>query len=261
MPFLKQGEFQGQAAMIVGAGGVIGSAVARRLGEAGANVCLADLVPPKRIAEEINRRGFGEAVARVIDVRSGESVRSCFDSFIKETGRLDIMVHVAGVTSFGSFESLTEEIWDHVQSINLRGVFLCNQAAIKPMKAGGYGRIINIGSVLAKNGGNSRPWINPQEQTGSANAAYGAAKAGVHAMTLYLAKELASSNITVNAVAPGPIQTPMTTALPTELIRNIPVGRLGSPDEIAEAVAFLCSPHSSFITGEILDVNGGLWVD
>src|SRR5690606_21241048 len=130
------------------------------------------------------------------------SVRSCFEPF---TGKgLDILVTVAGVTSAGSYADITPEEWDRVQAVNLRGVFLCTQAAIAPMKAGGYGRIVNIGSILAKNGGNPTPWLDPSEQKGGANAAYGAAKAGVHALTMYLARELAASNITVNAVAPGP---------------------------------------------------------
>ena len=129
------------------------------------------------------------------------------------------------------------------------------------MKANGGGRIVNIGSVLAKNGGNPRPWLDPGEQVRAGNAAYGAAKAGVHALTLYLAKELARWNITANAVAPGPIQSGMTATFPKPLADQIPMGRLGLPDEVAAAVAFLCSADAGFITGEIIDVNGGLWVD
>ncbi|HQN55522.1 MAG TPA: SDR family oxidoreductase, partial [Novosphingobium sp.] len=128
-------------------------------------------------------------------------------------------------------------------------------------RAQGAGRIVNIGSVLAKNGGNPRPWIDASEQERAGNAAYGAAKAGVHAMTLYLAKELAAHGITVNAVAPGPIASAMTTSFPEALIRQIPVGRMGKGDEVATAVAWLCTPEAAFVTGEIMDVNGGLWMD
>lgn len=255
------GEFTGQTAMVVGAGGVIGAAIARRLCAEGADVCLADLSAPEALAETINAEGNGRARALVIDVQHSQSVRTCFETFVTEAGRLDMLVSVAGITSTGSFEDITEETWDRVHAVNLKGVFLCNQAAIAPMKATGSGRIVNIGSILAKNGGNPRPWLDAKEQAGAANAAYGAAKAGVHAMTLYLAKELARFNITVNAVAPGPVRSPMTTALPEALIRQIPTGRLGEADEVAHAVAFLCSAKSGFITGEILDVNGGLWVD
>ncbi|MCX7864307.1 MAG: SDR family oxidoreductase, partial [Novosphingobium sp.] len=112
-----------------------------------------------------------------------------------------------------------------------------------------------------KNGGNPRPWIDASEQQSAGNAAYGAAKAGVHALTLYLAKELAACGITVNAVAPGPIASPMTSTLPQALIRQIPLGRMGQASEVAAAVAWLCSEEAAFVTGEILDINGGLWMD
>ncbi len=128
------------------------------------------------------------------------------------------------------------------------------------MRAQHYGRIINIGSVLAKNGGNPRPWLDRSEQARSGNVAYGASKAGVHAVTLFLAKELAADGITVNAVAPRPIAVPMREQRPLHrsVIDQIPVGRMGRPDEVAEAVLFLASDTSSFITAEILDVNGGI---
>lgn len=129
------------------------------------------------------------------------------------------------------------------------------------MKGSGFSRIVNIGSVLAKNGGNPRPWLDPEEQAGAGNAAYGAAKAGVHALTLYLAKELAVHDVTVNAVAPGPIPSPMTASFPEALLRQIPAGRLGRADEVASMVAWLCTRENAFVTGEIIDVNGGLCTD
>jgi NAD(P)-dependent dehydrogenase (short-subunit alcohol dehydrogenase family) len=163
-------------------------------------------------------------------------------------GQVDILVTVAGVVSTGNAETLEVSEWDRVIDINLKGVFLSCQAVIPAMRAARYGRIVNIGSLLAKNGGNPRPWIDRKEQERAGNIAYGAAKAGVHAITLYLAKELSADNITVNCVAPGPIASAMTTNLPDTFKTLLPVGRLGRPEEVADAVAYLageqaaCSP-------------------
>jgi 3-oxoacyl-[acyl-carrier protein] reductase len=165
------------------------------------------------------------------------------------------------VVSQGNAETLAEAEWDRVMAVNLKGVFLCCQAVIPAMRAARYGRIVNIGSLLAKNGGNPRPWIDRKEQERAGNVAYGAAKAGVHAITFYLAKELASDNITVNCVAPGPIASAMTTNLPDTIRTLLPVGRLGRADEVADAVAYLAGEQAAFTTGEVLDVNGGAWID
>jgi len=168
---------------------------------------------------------------------------------------------VAGIVSAGSAQALAEAEWDRVIDINLKGTFLCCQAVMPVMKQQQHGRIINFGSVLGKNGGNPRPWIDPKEQERAGNVAYGVSKAGVHIMTSYLARELAASGVTVNAVAPGPIASAMTTSFPQVLRDLIPVGRMGRAAEVASAVLFLASPESAFITGEVLDVNGGLWSD
>jgi 3-oxoacyl-[acyl-carrier protein] reductase len=176
-------------------------------------------------------------------------------------GRDDVLVTAAGVVSTGNAETLTEAQWDRVIAVNLKGVFLSCQAVIPAMRAARYGRIVNIGSILAKNGGNPRPWLDRTEQDRAGNVAYGAAKAGVHAMTMYLAKELAADNITVNCVAPGPIVSAMTTNLPETFKAMLPVGRLGRAEEVADAVTYLAGEQASFTTGEILDVNGGAWTD
>ena len=203
----------------------------------------------------------GDCRAYAADLADAEQVRAAVAQTLADFGRIDCLVTAAGVTSLGSFESISVEEWDRVHAINLRGVFLANQAMIAPMRQQQFGRIVNIGSVLAKNGGNLRPWIDPGEQQRAGNAAYGAAKAGVHALTLYLTKELAVHGVTVNAVAPGPIASPMTTGFPEALVRQIPAGRLGQPVEVARALAWLCSRQAAFVTGEIIDVNGGLWMD
>lgn len=232
----------GRRALVIGGAGVIGEAVAVRLAGDGFDVVTADL----------------SGADREVDVTSEMEMRDLLGAF--ET--LDCLVNAFGVTSAGSFETITLQEWDRVQTINLRGVFLACREAIRPIKkAAAGGRIVNIGSVVAKNGGNARPWLDPSEARVAANASYGAAKAGTHALTLYLARELAASGITVNAVAPGPISGPMTKNFPEALVRQIPAGRLGTPDEVASTVGWLCSPGAAFVTGEIIDVNGGLWGD
>lgn len=242
----------GQVALITGGGGMIGAAIAQRMAHGGANVVVIDRT------ETPSPHLFRSYRA---DLTQPEAVREVVDTLVADLGRIDCLVNAAGVTSLGPFEDISIEEWDRVHAINLRSLFLACQAVIKPMKAQGFGRIVNIGSVLAKNGGNPRPWLDPQEQLRAGNAAYGAAKAGVHALTFYLAKELASSGITVNAVAPGPIASAMTTHFPEALVRQIPIGRLGQGSEVAGMVAWLCARESGFVTGEIIDVNGGLWMD
>jgi 3-oxoacyl-[acyl-carrier protein] reductase len=252
--------FHDRVAIITGAAGGIGSGAARVLARDGADLCLADCRSPDQLAAELRQHGR-RVITLPLEMRDVRSIRATVERTVELLGRVDILVNVAGVTSQGPAEGLSEGEWDRVLAINLKGVFFSCQAVIGPMRRQRYGRIINIGSILGKNGGNPRPWIDRSEQSGAANVAYGAAKAGVHAITWYLAKELAADGITVNAVAPGPIASAMTANFPDSLRALIPLGRLGRPEEVAEAVAYLASDAAGFVTGEILDLNGGMWCD
>jgi len=248
--------YAGKVAVVTGGSGGIGQAVAAALAAHGARVVAADLSGPEQL--DVERQGVQPLR---LDVTQRDDVERAMTETVAALGRMDILVNVAGVVSMGSAEHLPEVEWDRVVDVNLKGTFLCCQAAIAPMRRQGGGRIINLGSVVGKNGGNPRPWIDPAEQARASNVAYGVSKAGVHVMTSFLAKELAASGITVNAVAPGPIASAMTTHFPQSLKSLIPIGRMGAADEVAAAVLFLASPQAGFITGEVLDVNGGIWCD
>ncbi len=250
----------GRVAIITGAAGGIGGAIARRFAAEGADLCLAGRRGCADVAAEVAAAGR-KVLDLTVDVTDRQSLVGMVDRTLATFGKVDILVTVAGVVSVGNAETLAEAEWDRVMAINMKGVFFSCQAVIPAMRKAGYGRIVNIGSLLAKNGGNPRPWINRADQDRAGNVAYGSAKAGVHAMTLYLAKELAAEGITVNCVAPGPIASAMTVNLPDSIKTLLPVGRLGRPEEIADAVAYLAGEQASFTTGEILDVNGGAWID
>jgi 3-oxoacyl-[acyl-carrier protein] reductase len=248
--------FDGKVALVTGGNGGIGSAVVKVLAAHGARVVAAD------IADTSSHTGTHERIEYVrLDVTDRNQINTVVQGIVGRLGRLDILVNVAGVVSTGSAEKLAEAEWDRVIDINLKGTFLCCQAVIEPMRKQQFGRIVNLGSVIGKNAGNARPWRDPAEQNHAGNVAYGVSKAGVHIMTGFLAKELASSGVTVNAIAPGPVASAMTTSFPQTLRDLIPVGRMGQADEIACAVLFLAAPESGFITGETLDVNGGIWCD
>ncbi len=241
-------------ALVTGGGGGIGGALSAALVGRGATVYCADLSLPGAEASALLR-------PVQLDVTRHADVVGLVERIMQEQGRIDILVNVAGVVSMGSAERLAEQEWDRVLDVNLKATFFCCQAVIAPMRGRRYGRIVNLGSVVGKNAGNPRPWLAPEEQQCASNAAYGASKAGVHAITGFLAKELAVHGITVNAVAPGPIATAMTTAFPEALRNLIPVGRMGQLEDVVRAILFLASPDGGFVNGEVLDVNGGMWCD
>ena len=251
---------KGQTALITGAAGGIGSATARAFAREGADMCLSDINDTAAVASEVSTLG-----RRAIEIRTDVTNRTEVENMVAiaadNLGRIDILVTVAGVTSLGNANSIEEAEWDRVIDINLKGTWLCCQAVMDQMRKQKYGRIVTVGSLIGKNGGNPRPWISKDEQLGSSNAAYGASKAGVHAVTFFLAKELAADGITVNSVSPGPIKTEMIATARPGLSEIIPVGRMGTTDEVADAILFLASERSGFITGETLDINGGIMVD
>jgi len=249
-----------RVAIVTGASGGLGRATVRRFVQEGARVCLADRVPSGELLESLRAEG-ANVIEVVTDVTVADSVRAMVDATLAAFGTIDVLINIAGVSSHGASDDVDEAEWERVIRGNLTSVFLCCKAVLPTMRARGYGRIVNMSSILGKNGGNPRPWIDPAEQKRAGDLAYGASKAGVNALTYFLAKENASHGITVNAVAPGPIATHMTRNFPQALKDLIPVGRMGTADEVADAVAFLAGDTASFITGEVLDVNGGAWVD
>lgn len=250
-------DFKGRIALVTGAAGAIGSAVVTELRRQGAQVVAADGASGCPWTQADLRT---EHLVR-LNVTDRSSIRGLVSRTEAQLGPIDLLINVAGVVSFGSAEELSELEWDRVIDINLKGSFMTCQAVIPGMKRAGFGRIINLGSVVGKNSGNPRPWIDPTEQQRASNVAYGVSKAGIHAMTGFLAKELAAHGVTVNAVAPGPIATAMTTNFPATLKATLPVGRMGSTGDVVAAILFLAGRENSFITGEVLDINGGMWCD
>lgn len=243
-------DLSGQTALVTGASQGLGQAIAIALGKAGAKVaCVARNVEKlQRTVQEIAAAG-GAAECFACDVTSGESVQKTVDAVLEKWQRLDILVNNAGITRDTLIPRMADEQWDEVINTNLRGAFLFTRAATRPMLQARYGRIINIASVSGLMG-------NP----GQAN--YSASKAGLIGMTRTVARELAGRKITVNAVAPGFIESEMTAALGESIIgevkTRIPVKRLGQPQEIADAVLFLAAPGSAYITGQVLTVDGGM---
>ena len=243
---------QGRIALVTGASQGIGRACALALAQAGATVALAARNEGK-LAEaviEIEAAG-GQAAAFPLDVASEESIKASAKAILERFGKVEILVNNAGITRDGLMMAMKRADWDSVLGTNLTGAFLLTQAILRPMLKNRWGRIVNISSVVGRTG-----------QADQVN--YAASKAGLIGMTRSLAREVASRGITVNAVAPGYIETPMTAVLDEKqraaMMAQIPLGRAGTDAEIAQAVAFLASDAAAYITGHVLDVNGGMFM-
>jgi 3-oxoacyl-[acyl-carrier protein] reductase len=241
-----------KVALVTGASQGIGRETALALAEAGAKVAAAARNEEKLAAlvQEITGKG-GEAFALKMDVAEAEQIKAGFKTVLEKYGRLDILVNNAAITRDGLAVRMKLEDWDAVLRTNLTGAHLCIQQALPTMMRARAGRIINIASVVAEMG-----------NAGQAN--YVAAKAGLIGLTKAIAMEISSRNVTVNAVAPGFIESPMTDVLPDkvkeELKTRIPLGRMGMGRDVAAAIVFLASDEAAYITGHVLDVNGGLYL-
>lgn len=245
-------DLQGRVALVTGASQGIGRACALELARDGAIVALAARNESKlaEVVAEITSSG-GQAVAFVLDIASEESIKTAAKAILERFGKVEVLVNNAGITRDGLMMRMKRADWDDVLATNLTGTFLLTQAVLPPMLRNRWGRIVNITSVVGRTG-----------QAGQVN--YASSKAGLIGFTRSLAREVASRGITVNAVAPGYIETPMTAVLDDKqretMMAQIPLGRPGTDLEIAQSVAFLASDRAAYITGHVLDVNGGMFM-
>ena len=241
---------RGQVSLVTGSSRGIGRATARAMAEAGATVVINGRNPDAlaEAAQDIRRTG-AKVSPYPFDVSNSEAVEHSVAQIIETFGTIDILVNNAGIFSTTPFLEISENLWDRTLAVNLKGVFNCCRFVIPQMVKQNYGRIVNVSSMAGKHGG-----YLPV-------AHYAASKAGVESLTRALAREFAPSGININVVCPGVIQTDMAEGQAEEKQRLIPLGRLGTPEEVARATVFLVGPDSSYITGETLDVNGGILMD
>ncbi len=248
-------EFSGQTAIVTGTARGFGRAIVRRLARGGARVVAADIhLPGAQETAALVKQNGGEAMALQVDVSSAASVNALVKATLTSYGdRVDILVNNAGIWKLIPTEETSEEEWDRIVNVNMKGTFLCCRAVIPIMRKQGKGHIVNIASIAARNGGTM------------AGIHYVASKGGVLAMTKKLGKELGQYGIVVNGINPGTSGTEMTKDWPKGImegiVKNTPLGRLVEPDDIADVVAFLASDAARFVHGETVEVNGGILCD
>ncbi len=242
---------EGRVAIVTGSGRGIGRAIALKLASNGADIVIndvGDMTPAEAVAAEVRALGRRSLVAAA-DVSNSEEVAGMVEKVVAELGKVDILVNNAGITRDQLIMRMSDDDWDKVLGINLKGVFVCTRAVLRPMIKQRWGRIVNIASIVGLIG-----------NAGQAN--YSAARAGIIGLTKTTAKEAASRGITANAVAPGFIDTPMTQQLSDErreeLKGQVLLGSLGTPEDVAGAVAFLVSEDARYITGQVITVDGGI---
>ncbi len=245
--------FAGKTALVTGGSRGIGRAISLRLGELGARVVVNYVSNPAAAEETVGviRENGGEALPSQFNVADPAETQVAIDRILEECGNIDILVNNAGITRDGLMMKMKEEQWDQVLDTNLKGAFTCIKAVSRAMMKRRWGRIINISSVIGFLG-----------NAGQVN--YAAAKAGLVGLTRSVARELASRGITVNGVAPGYIDTDMTSQLPPEIkeriLAEIPLGAMGSVEDVAAAVVYLASDEARYVTGQFLHVNGGMFM-
>jgi NAD(P)-dependent dehydrogenase (short-subunit alcohol dehydrogenase family) len=246
--------FQDRVAIVTGGASGLGKAMVTRFIEEGCRVAIPDLngAAAEATAAEIEAQSPGRAVGLRVDVTNADDVKAMVKTVIDKWGRIDILINNAGICPVMPFEDLTVDMWDKVMIVNLRSMFLCTQAVAPIMIQAGYGKIVNIASFAGQAGGIVAP-VN-----------YAASKGGAISFTRSLARIYSRKGINVNAVAPGTIKTPMTDVFPPEgiqrILDTIPIGRLGLPEEVADGVVYLCSDRASYITGQVLSINGGSYM-
>jgi 3-oxoacyl-[acyl-carrier protein] reductase len=249
-------DLRGHLALVTGGARGIGCASALALARAGAAVCVADLLPTADAETAIAAAGR-RALGLTLDVTDGEAVRRSVGRVVETLGRLDVLVTAAGIIHRDSLEETNEAVWRRVVDVVLTGTFHAVQAAVPVMRAQGYGKIVTISSISGIIGGAvSEAARGSDTRQGRSGPAYAAAKGGVIALTRWVAKDVGQSGIYVNSVAPGGVDTAMTAgyAYPVD---GLPVARMGTPQDVAEAVLFLASPASNYVTGQVLRVDGG----